>query len=198
MKNVVKMKLFASLYNKVLSWAAHPKAPRYLGILSFAESSFFPIPPDVMLMPMVLAKPKNWLYLAALTTVTSVLGGITGYFIGVFAFETLQPLIVQWGYGEKLELADSLFKQWGIWIIFAAGFSPIPYKIFTITGGALSMALIPFIFASIIGRGARFFTVSALLAWSGPKMEPMIIRYIEWLGWIVVGALVLIILMTQV
>lgn len=192
------MKLFSSLYNKVLYWARHPKAPRYLGILSFAESSFFPVPPDVMLMPMVLAKPKNWLYLATLTTVTSVLGGITGYFIGFFAFETLQPLIVQWGYGEKLELAKSLFDEWGIWIIFAAGFSPIPYKIFTITGGALSMALIPFIFASIIGRGARFFTISALLAWSGPKMEPIILRYIEWLGWIVVGALVLIILMTQV
>ena len=192
------MKLFSTLYNKVLNWARHPKAPRYLGILSFAESSFFPIPPDVMLMPMVLAKPKNWLYLATLTTVTSVLGGITGYFIGLFAFETLQPLIVQWGYGEKLELAKSLFEEWGIWIIFAAGFSPIPYKIFTITGGALSMALIPFIFASIIGRGARFFTISALLAWSGPKMEPVILRYIEWLGWIIVGALVLIILMTQV
>ena len=192
------MKLFSSLYNKVLNWARHPKAPRYLGILSFAESSFFPIPPDVMLMPMVLAKPKNWLYLATLTTVTSLLGGITGYFIGLFAFETLQPLIVQWGYGEKIELAKSLFEEWGIWIIFAAGFSPIPYKIFTITGGALSMALIPFIFASIIGRGARFFTISALLAWSGPKMEPVILRYIEWLGWIVVGALVLIILMTQV
>ena len=192
------MKLFSTLYNKVLNWARHPKAPRYLGILSFAESSFFPIPPDVMLMPMVLAKPKNWLYLATLTTVTSVLGGITGYFIGLFAFETLQPLIVQWGYGEKIELAKSLFEEWGIWIIFAAGFSPIPYKIFTITGGALSMALIPFIFASIIGRGARFFTISALLAWSGPKMEPVILRYIEWLGWIIVGALVLIILMTQV
>ena len=192
------MKLFSSLYNKLLNWARHPKAPRYLGILSFAESSFFPIPPDVMLMPMVLAKPKNWLYLATLTTVTSVLGGITGYFIGLFAFETLQPLIVQWGYGEKIELAKSLFEEWGIWIIFAAGFSPIPYKIFTITGGALSMALIPFIFASIIGRGARFFTISALLAWSGPKMEPVILRYIEWLGWIIVGALVLIILMTQV
>lgn len=192
------MKLFSTLYNKVLNWARHPKAPRYLGILSFAESSFFPIPPDIMLMPMVLAKPKNWLYLATLTTVTSVLGGITGYFIGLFAFETLQPLIVQWGYGEKIELAKSLFEEWGIWIIFAAGFSPIPYKIFTITGGALSMALIPFIFASIIGRGARFFTISALLAWSGPKMEPVILRYIEWLGWIIVGALVLIILMTQV
>ncbi len=192
------MKLFSSFYNKVLSWAAHPKAPRYLGVLSAAESSFFPIPPDIMLMPMVLAKPKSWLYLATLTTVTSVLGGITGYFIGYFAFETLQPLIVQWGYGAKLEQAKHLFEAWGIWIIFAAGFSPIPYKVFTITGGALSMALIPFIFASIIGRGARFFTVSALLAWSGPKMEPMIIRYIEWLGWIVVGALILIILMTQV
>lgn len=192
------MKLFSSLYNKVLNWARHPKAPRYLGILSFAESSFFPIPPDVILMPMVLAKPEKWLYLALLTTVTSVLGGITGYFIGFFAFETLEPLIVQWGYGEKLELAKSLFDEWGVWIIFAAGFSPIPYKIFTITGGALAMALIPFIFASIIGRGARFFIVSALLAWSGPKMEPVIIRYIEWLGWIVVGALVLIILMTQV
>ena len=159
------MKLFSTFYNKVLNWARHPKAPHYLGILSFAESSFFPVPPDVMLMPMVLAKPKNWLYLATLTTVTSVLGGITGYFIGLFAFETLQPLIVQWGYGEKIELAKSLFEEWGIWIIFAAGFSPIPYKIFTITGGALSMALIPFIFASIIGRGARFFTISALLAW---------------------------------
>lgn len=192
------MKLFSTFYNKVLNWARHPKAPRYLGILSFAESSFFPVPPDVILMPMVLAKPKNWLYLATLTTVTSVLGGITGYFIGLFAFETLQPLIVQWGYGEKLELAKNLFEEWGIWIIFAAGFSPIPYKIFTITGGALSMALIPFIFASIIGRGARFFTISALLAWSGPKMEPVILRYIEWLGWIIVGALVLIILMTQV
>ncbi|MGB0848076.1 MAG: YqaA family protein [Thiolinea sp.] len=192
------MKLFSSLYNKVLNWARHPNAPRYLGILSFAESSFFPIPPDVMLIPMVLAKPENWRWLALLTTITSVLGGITGYFIGFFAFETLEPLIIQWGYGEKIELAKSLFSEWGIWIIFAAGFSPIPYKIFTITAGALSMVLIPFIFASIIGRGARFFIVAALLAWSGPKMEPVIIRYIEWLGWIVVGALILIILMTQV
>lgn len=192
------MKLFSSLYNKVLNWARHPNAPRYLGILSFAESSFFPIPPDVMLIPMVLAKPENWRWLALLTTITSVLGGITGYFIGFFAFETLEPLIIQWGYGEKIELAKSLFSEWGIWIIFAAGFSPIPYKIFTITAGALSMVLIPFIFASIIGRGARFFIVAALLAWSGPKMESVIIRYIEWLGWIVVGALILIILMTQV
>lgn len=192
------MKLFSFLYNKVINWARHPHAPRYLGVLSFAESSFFPIPPDVMLIPMVVAKPKNWLNLALLTTITSVLGGILGYFIGLFAFETLEPLIIQWGYGDKLELAKTWFTNWGIWVIFAAGFSPIPYKIFTITAGALSMALIPFIFASIIGRGARFFLVAALLAWSGPKMEPVIIRYIEWLGWFVVGALIFIILLTQV
>lgn len=192
------MKLFSSLYNKVLNWARHPNAPRYLGILSFAESSFFPIPPDVMLIPMVMAKPSTWRWLALLTTITSVLGGITGYFIGYFSFETLEPLIIQWGYGAKIELAKAWFKDWGIWVVLAAGFSPIPYKVFTITAGALSMALIPFIIASIIGRGARFFLVSALLAWSGPKMEPVILRYIEWLGWIVVGALFLIILMTQV
>lgn len=192
------MKLFSSLYNKVISWAKHPKASWYLGGLSFAESSFFPIPPDVMLLPMVMAKPEKWLWYATLTTLMSVLGGVAGYMIGFFAFEILEPLVIQWGYGEKLALAKSLFSEWGVWVIFAAGFSPIPYKIFTVTAGALSMLLIPFIVASIIGRGARFFIVSALLAWAGPKMEPVILRYIEWLGWAVVGALVFIVLLTQV
>ncbi|PID49422.1 MAG: hypothetical protein CR991_06670 [Proteobacteria bacterium] len=192
------MKLFSSLYNKVIAWSKHPQAPRYLGALSFAESSFFPIPPDVMLMPMVIANPARWKYLAGLTTIASVLGGLAGYLIGLFAFDGLQPYIVQWGYGEKLTQAQNWFEQWGVWVIFAAGFSPIPYKIFTITAGALAMALIPFIIASIIGRGARFFLVSALLAWMGPKMEPLIIRYIEWLGWAIVAALILIILITQV
>lgn len=192
------MKLFSTLYDKVINWSGHPKAPYYLGTLSFAESSFFPIPPDVMLMPMVMAKPHQWWQLALLTTLTSVLGGVLGYFIGLFAFESLKPLIDQWGYTEQLILADAWFQKWGIWVVLAAGFSPIPYKIFTITAGALSMALIPFIIASIIGRGARFFAVAALLAWLGPKMEPIILRYIEWLGWLVVAALVLIILITQV
>ena len=192
------MKLFSHLYNKVINWAKHPHAPKYLGILSFAESSFFPIPPDVMLIPMTIAKPDQWLRYALIATIASVLGGIAGYFIGFFAFESLEPLIIQWGYGDKLKTATQWFSEWGIWVVFAAGFSPIPYKIFTITAGALSMALIPFIIASIIGRGARFFIVAALLAWAGPKTEPLILRYIEWLGWFVVGALILIIFMTQV
>ncbi len=192
------MKLFSSLYDKVIAWAKHPKAPVFLGVLSFAESSFFPIPPDVMLMPMVIAKPAQWRWLAFWTTLMSVLGGVAGYFIGVFAFEWLQPHIIAWGYTDKLALSTSLFKEWGVWVVFVAGFSPIPYKIFTITAGALSMALIPFIIASIIGRGARFFIVAALLAWLGPRMEHLIIRYIEWLGWLVVAALIFSVLITQV
>lgn len=192
------MKLFATLYQKTIQWAKHKKAPHYLAGLSFAESSFFPIPPDVMLMPMVIARPNQWVWFATLTTIASVLGGIAGYFIGIFAFDSLQVYLIEWGYGDKLELAKSWFEQWGVWIVLAAGFSPIPYKVFTITAGALSMLLFPFIIASIIGRGARFFLVAGLLAWLGAKMEPLIIRYIEWLGWLVVAALVIIVLITQV
>lgn len=192
------MKLFTPLYNKTLEWAGHRHAPRYLGAMSFAESSFFPIPPDIMLIPMTVAKPEKWQWFAFLTTLTSVLGGIAGYLIGLLAFDVLQPWIVEWGYGHKLELAQAWFEKWGIWVVLAAGFSPIPYKLFTITAGALSMGLIPFIIASIIGRGARFYLVSGLVAWLGPKMEPLIMRYIEWLGWFVVAALGIGILITQI
>ena len=157
------MKLFSSLYNKVLNWARHPNAPRYLGILSFAESSFFPIPPDVMLIPMVMAKPSTWRWLALLTTITSVLGGVTGYFIGYFSFETLEPLIIQWGYGAKIELAKTWFMDWGIWVVLAAGFSPIPYKVFTIASGVTNLDLTTFIVSSAVSRSARFFLVAALL-----------------------------------
>lgn len=192
------MKLFSVLYDKTIKLAKHEKAPRYLAGLSFAESSFFPIPPDVMLMPMVIARPTQWLWFAILTTIASVLGGIAGYFIGVFAFDSLQSFLVEWGYGDRIELAKTWFEQWGVWIVFVAGFSPIPYKIFTITAGALSMAFLPFVIASIIGRGARFFLVAGLLAWLGPKMEHLIIRYIEWLGWFVVAALIIVVFLTQV
>ena len=191
------MKLFTSLYDKVIAWAKHPQAPVYLGGLSFAESSFFPIPPDVMLMPMVMAKPQRWWQLALLTTIMSVLGGMAGYLIGSLAYEWLQPHLLAWGYGARVAQVQDWFDRWGVWAILVAGFSPIPYKIFTISAGMASMPLIPFIFASIIGRGARFFLVSALLAWLGPKMEQHILRYIEWLGWFVVAALVFSVLMTQ-
>ena len=192
------MKLFSNIYNKVIELAKHRHAEYYLGGLSFAESSFFPIPPDVMLIPMSLARPERWIRYAFLTTVASVLGGMFGYFIGVWAFEWLESILVTGGYAGRLEQAKNLFETWGVWTVLAAGFSPIPYKLFTITAGALSMAFLPFLIASVIGRGARFFLVSGLVAKAGPGMEPTILKYIEWLGWLVVVLLITIVIFTQV
>ncbi len=165
------MKLFSHLYTKVMQWARHPHASRYLAGLSFAESSFFPIPPDVMLAPMTLANPDKAWNFAALTTIASVVGGLLGYLIGLFAFDLVEPLLQDAGYYPKYLQAKSWFDEWGFWAIFVAGFSPIPYKVFTITAGVIAMALAPFVLASIIGRGARFFLVAALMAWGGEKME---------------------------
>lgn len=178
------MNLFGTLYSRVLGWAGHRHAPRYLAGMSFAESSFFPIPPDVMLAPMVLAKPPAWVRLAAITTVFSVLGGIAGYLIGVFALELVQPWLDN--HSEKYELVKAWFAEYGIWVVFIAGFSPVPFKLFTITAGALAMPLLPFVLTSFIGRGARFFLVAGLIAWGGERLEATIHRYVEWLGWAVV------------
>lgn len=188
------MRLFGPLYDRAMEWARHPMAPRYLVVLSFAESSFFPIPPDVMLIPMSAAKPCRGLHYALITTLASVLGGVFGYLIGMFALDALAPWLQTTHYwGKYLEVRD-WFDQWGVWVVLVAGFSPIPYKLFTLSAGALSLAFLPFVVASTLGRGARFFLVSALIAWLGPRVEPVVRRYIEWLGWATVGLLVLVIL----
>ena len=180
------MKLFSPLYDRVMRWSHHRHAPGYLAGLSFAESSFFPIPPDVMLAPMTLANPSRAWYLATLTTIASVLGGVLGYFIGLFAFEMIEPLLQDAGYYPKYLQAKEWFDNWGFWAIFLAGFSPIPYKVFTITAGVISMALLPFVLASMIGRGARFFLVAALMAWGGKSMEEKLRKNIDRLGWLTV------------
>jgi membrane protein YqaA with SNARE-associated domain len=177
------MSMFSSLYDKVLGWSRHPHAPWYLGGLSFAESSFFPIPPDVMLAPMSLARPRKALWYAMLTTVASVVGGIAGYLIGVTLFEVIEPWLHQVGNYDKYLTAKQWFDEWGFWAIFLAGFSPIPYKIFTITAGAIAMPFAPFVIASFIGRGSRFFLVSLLMSWGGEKMEAKLRHYIDWIGW---------------
>ncbi|HIP53841.1 MAG TPA: DedA family protein [Chromatiales bacterium] len=180
------MRLFSSMYDKAMRWARHRHAPRYLAGLSFAESSFFPVPPDVMLAPMTLATPsKAWRY-AWLTTIASVLGGILGYVMGLFAFDMIEPVLHRAGYWDHYLRAKAWFDDWGFWAIFLAGFSPIPYKIFTITAGVIAMPLLPFIAASFIGRGGRFFLVSALMAWGGERMEGALRRYIDRIGWIMV------------
>jgi membrane protein YqaA with SNARE-associated domain len=177
------VKLFGPLYDRVLTWSRHPKAPWYLGGLSFAESSFFPIPPDVMLAPMALARPQAWVRLALLTTITSVLGGLFGYLIGWAAMDAVLPWIERMGYAPKLAHAQQWFEQWGFWAVLLAGFSPIPYKAFTVTAGGLGMALLPFAIASFIGRGGRFFLVAFLMARFGPAAEARLKPAIEWLGW---------------
>jgi membrane protein YqaA with SNARE-associated domain len=181
------MKLFTTLYDACLKWARHKHAEKYLAALSCAESTFFPIPPDVMLAPMVLAHPqKAWRY-AWVTSIASIVGGIIGYGLGYFAFDSfISPLITQWGYADKLLHAEQWFEQYGVWVVFLAGFSPIPYKVFTISAGALAMAFFPFVVASAIGRGARFFLVATLMKYGGPPMEAKLKKYIEFLGWGVV------------
>lgn len=177
------MKLFSPLYRRAMVWSRHPHAPWYLGGMSFAESSFFPVPPDVMLAPMCLASPHRAWFFALLTTLTSVAGGIFGYLIGYFALDAVMPWLQQSHYWEAYQTAVAWFERWGFWAVFVAGFSPIPYKVFTVAAGALSMALFPFTAASFVGRGLRFFLVAGLMAWGGERMEMLLHRYVDRLGW---------------
>ncbi len=180
------MKIFTGLYDKCMQWSRHRYAVRYLSVLSFAESSFFPIPPDVMLAPMSMARPERAIGYAAITTLASVIGGLFGYLIGAYGFELIQPWLQESHYWEKYLHARDWFERWGFWAILVAGFSPIPYKVFTIAAGTLGMNLPLFVAGSFLGRGGRFFLVSALMAWGGPRMEENLRIWVEWLGWAVV------------
>jgi membrane protein YqaA with SNARE-associated domain len=181
------LKLFSRVFDKVMVWSRHRHAQYYLSGLSFAEACVLPFPPpDVMLAPMSLANPRRAWWFAGLTTVTSALGGLLGYLIGVFFFELVSPLLHSYGYWDKYLQAVSKFNEWGAWAVFLAGFSPIPYKVFTISAGALQMNVIPFVIASLFGRGARFFLVAGLMVWGGEKMETHLRRYVDIIGWFVV------------
>lgn len=177
------MKLFSRLYELAMKWSVHRHAPRYLAGMSFAESSFFPVPVDVMLAPMALAKPEKAWHYAFITTLFSVLGGVLGYIVGYFAMESLEPWIHTFGYWERYQEIILGFKEWGILIVFVAGVSPIPYKLFTITAGALSMAIIPFILISFVARSVRFYAVSAFILWGGEAMEQNLRKYMDIIGW---------------
>jgi membrane protein YqaA with SNARE-associated domain len=177
------MKIFSRLYDRALVWSGHPHAERYLAVVSFTESSFFPIPPDALLAPMTLAQPPKWLRFVLITTVTSVLGGLLGYLIGYTALEAVTPLLHRVGYWGHFETAHDWFARYGFWAIFAAGFTPIPYKVFTIAAGAAHMALLPFTLGSLVGRGARYLLVAGLVRWGGAPIEQHIRRYIDAIGW---------------
>ncbi len=183
--------MWLKLYEWVLQLSAHRRAPVWLAGLSVAESSFFPIPVDVMLAPMVMARPERAIPLAALTTIASVVGGVIGFFIGLWLLDAVMPLIVDHGYLGAYQTAHAWFASWGFWAVFLAGFTPIPYKVFTIAAGAAGMFLPVFVAASLVGRGGRFFLVALLVRWGGPKIEPHLKRYMDQIAWSTLAILVL-------
>jgi membrane protein YqaA with SNARE-associated domain len=180
------MKLFEPMYTRVLEWSGHRHAERYLAAMSFAESSFFPIPVDVMLAPMVLAKRDRWVRLATIATLFSVLGGVAGYAIGYALFDSIEPWLRESHYWGAYETSRNWFDEYGVWIVFVAGFSPIPYKVFTIAAGVAVLNLPAFVIASIIGRAGRLFLVAGRVWAGGQGFEDGLSKHVERIGWAVV------------
>ncbi len=165
------------LYDWMMRTARNRHAPHALFWVSFIESSIFPIPPDVMLIPMILAnRAKAWIY-ATICTVGSVLGGMAGYAIGYYVFEYAgQPILAFYGYGGKYLETKALFDAWGPWILIAKGWTPFPYKVLTIAAGVFHMDLLSFVLDSIVARSMRFYLVAALLYWFGEPIRDFIER----------------------
>ena len=180
------MNIFGSLYDKTMRWSQHHLAPFWLAFVSFIEAIFFPIPPDVMLIPMAMAKPKKALRFATISGVSSVLGGMIGYSLGYFAVDFVTHYIEVFGYLEKWQHVVTWFDKWGVLVVFVAGFSPIPYKVFTLCAGVMQMAFLPFVVAAFISRMARFILVAKLAAWGGEKFAAKLRKSIEIIGWSVV------------
>ena len=173
------------VYDWTLSLAERKLSGLWLGLLSFAEASFFPIPPDVLLIPLCLGSLRKAFTFALICSVASVLGGLAGYFIGAYAWDGLSPWFFQYVPGfteEKFCRIQEWYAEWGWPLVFLAGFSPIPYKIFTIASGVLGMALAPFVLASAVSRSARFFLVAALVAKFGEPMKEKIDRHFNLLA----------------
>ena len=167
------------LYDRTMALAGHRHANWALGAVSFIESSVFPIPPDVILIPMVLAQRHRALWIAGICTVASVLGGLLGYGIGFYLFDAVgQPLLEFYGYGEKFASFQSRYNEWGVWIVLIAGLTPFPYKVITIASGVTGLSLPVFMTASIVARGLRFAIVAGLLWYFGEPIRNFIERYL--------------------
>ena len=191
--------MFNRLYKKCLDLAAHKSSNFFLGLVSFVESSFFPIPPDVMIIPMVIAKKKNYLKIFFIASIFSVLGGIFGYMLGAIFFDIAINVIEFYGYENKVDiLKNNLSENEGFFtwlsILFLAGFTPLPYKVFTITSGFIGFNLYIFILISLISRGLRFFIVSYLSIKFGNKFETLMKK--EGFHWFtIVGILIVLVIL---
>jgi membrane protein YqaA with SNARE-associated domain len=180
------------MYDWCVNAAGKPYATWLLGLVSFVESSFFPIPPDAMLIPMGLAHPKRVFFYATVCTVTSVFGGVLGYAIGALLYDSVGQWLIQvYGYGQKAEAFREAYRQWGAWIILLKGLTPIPYKIVTITSGLATYPLVPFILLSIVARGMRFYLVAFLIYWFGDRARAIIEERLTL--WVTLAAIVLVV-----
>lgn len=178
------MKLFAPMYERTLRWAAHPRAPALLTGISFVEAIIFPVPPEVMLAPMSLAQPKRAFWFATLSLLGSLVGMFVGYAIGHFALELAMPLLERAGYASQFEDIKRQAAENGFWLLLIAGFTPIPFKVFTLASGAVGMPLLPFFFGALIGRGKRVYLVAGAIRLGGARAEAMLRKHVEPLGWI--------------
>jgi membrane protein YqaA with SNARE-associated domain len=179
------------LYDWCIAAAGKPHASWIMGAVSFVESSFFPIPPDVMLIPMSLARPDRAYFYATLCTVTSVAGGVLGYVIGAYLYDSVGLWLMQlYGYGDKIEAFRQAYAEWGAWIILLKGMTPIPYKIVTIASGFANYPILPFILLSFVARGMRFYLLAFLLNRYGPQARVILEERLGF--WVTIGAVVLV------
>lgn len=169
--------MLRKLYDWTVSFAEHPRALWALAIVAFVESSFFPLPPDLLIIPMVLAAPTRWFRIATVATIASVLGGIFGYYIGYALFDTVgQPILSFYGKDAAFETFKENYNNWGAWAVLIAGVTPFPFKVITITSGVTQLNLGVFVVSSIIARALRFFIVAALLRKFGAPVRDFIER----------------------
>jgi membrane protein YqaA with SNARE-associated domain len=193
------MRVFAALYQRALGWSRHPHAERYLAGLSLVEAFAFPVAPELMLAPMCLAQPRRGLRYASVSLVFSLIGSLIGYALGHYAFDALQPLLLRLGWMAPIERlvgelrVDVAQHPWtAFWLLVLAGFTPLPLKLFTWASGIVGVPLLAFFASMAIGRGKRVYLLAALLRWLGPRAERFLARWVEWLGWGAIGALVLV------
>lgn len=192
------MNLFRPLYERALRWAAHPRAAWLLALLSFVEAIIFPVAPEIMLAPMVLARPARWARYAAISLAGSLAGALIGYALGHFAFDAVRPLFAYLGWLERLDALvaqlrlDVVAHPWSaFWMLVVAGFVPIPLKVFTWAAGIVGMPLLPFLAGMLVGRGKRVFLLAGLIRLGGKRAEEALHRWIEWIGW---GIVVLVVI----
>ena len=172
------IKSIRKMYDKTLELSKHPRAVLYLMLVSFSESIFFPIPQDVMLVPMMLANKSKAFYFATMALIASVLGGVAGYFVGAYLFnEIAMPILELYGYMPKMEALKEMFIQYGWWIVVVGGLTPVPYKVITITSGAMGLSLPVFIAAAIVSRAMRFYLLAFLTYLLGDKILEFVDKY---------------------